>query len=238
MLKMALFLILTTLVACNAPIDERRGVQIYGDTSSADSSNSSGNTNNNNPDNSNAIGYNNPGVGTVNQLGQGYENCVLDAIHVNQNIGPLGICQNKINQKSFVMYFTTSSMAMNDATCFIPMNRQPSGESVPLGMAQCTTHYANDIKQAYLATNTPATQINGVMIMKRSSVDSFFGCMQTYNTVYNIKYAQYLQQFQTAGGQTMAHQKAHQDALTEQNYVCGLFKQNHAYIDIALPPLF
>lgn len=234
MLKILLFCLSVSLIGCNAPLEDRQGVQIYGDASS-DASNGGADSNQDQTF-SNPVGNNNNPVGNVNNLGSGYQNCVLDAIHVNQTLGPLGICQNSINLKSFAMYFTTSSMAMNDATCFIPMYRQTNGASVPLGMAQCTTHYANDVKQAYLATNSPQP-INGVMILKRSGVESFFGCMQTYNTVYNARYQQYLQQFQFQGGQAQAQQKAHQDAAAEQSYVCGLFKQNHHYIDIALPPV-
>lgn len=240
MLKYSVLIgILFSLNSCNAPLDERRGVQVFSNSSE---STDTTNPNNTDPNNNNPNSNTNTGSGFTNNLGSGFENCALDPQHyvsgAGKTIGPLGICKSSLDPRSFAIYFQDSSMSMNDATCFIPTHRDSSGASTPLGMAQCTMHAAGDTKKAYLATNS-SNQINGVMIMKYSSVNSYFGCMQTYQNVYPIKYQQYLQScgLGTQVCQNNANQYADIEAKKEQNYICGTFKQSHPYIDVTLPTL-
>jgi len=113
-------------------------------------------------------------------LGPGFQFCNLNPIHIHYtaDMGYFAVCQSDVSESQFVLKMKESDFSQG--TCIIPMNRAPNGTSVYLGAAQCTYHAANQVMRGTLHKNRTGFEtmtINSVMIMKRTTLTSFFACM-------------------------------------------------------------
>ena len=147
-------------------------------------------------------------------------------------IGKTSLCQSSTNETSVRVMFTTTDNELG--TCMIPTYKAASGSSMYLGQPQCTFHTANQV----IYGSIPKTRVgytsyalNGVMVMKRSALNDYFGCMDGYaiygTPSYPVSGCPY-------GAATSA--ACAQGATNYMNQKCTTFKNvyNSQYMDIRL----
>lgn len=103
----------------------------------------------------------------------GFENCNLGHRYNAGSVGAFGICQNEYYKSQIKISMAQTSL--NPGTCFVPMRIQGS-KSYNLGVAQCVHNQADKTYFANLTTFR-SDPINGVMVLKATSVEPFMRCM-------------------------------------------------------------
>jgi hypothetical protein len=104
----------------------------------------------------------------------GFENCDLGIQYNGGSIGNFGICQNSQQEAQFKAIFANSA-APTDGTCFVPVHISGT-TSFKLGIAECVRNTADTPYDIPLTKQRPEA-INGVMVIKASSLNSYMQCM-------------------------------------------------------------
>lgn len=228
------FLILTIFAAsCDAPVRTRV-------PSAPNYSDVSGNNIGGTDDGGFTIGGDentNGGNGTNGNGGNnepGFENCDLSLQYNGGSIGFFGLCQHSSDERRFKATFAQSSSA---GTCFIPVHIEGGGNSFKLGIAQCVHNQANN--SYYFTLNKEmappnfsyprSEQINGVMVIAASSVNSYMGCMNAKEDYYIATYGCCYQSVPFNGRMhcIQPNQQCENPANTYANNVCSAFVQSH-----------
>jgi len=108
-------------------------------------------------------------------LGEGYDSCNLNYTQSTTNaIGYFALCQNSMIPTGFKLKMAQSDT--NSGTCFVPIHIQSNNTAFNIGIAQCVRNNAEQVYDMNLAT-TRNELLNGVMIVKASSIDYYMACM-------------------------------------------------------------
>lgn len=108
----------------------------------------------------------------------GFENCNLNSVQTVGTLGGVAICQSTLDETKIKVKFSTADQSVG--TCFIPTHKNVDNTSLYIGMAQCTYHTANQILNGTLVKSRSGyanASLNGVMIMKQTSITDYFACM-------------------------------------------------------------
>ncbi len=229
MKKLMLALTICVLaVSCDSPQRNRLASVTTGDGVQAPvPGNNNNNNNNNNPFNTGATtGSNNGGQNpTKVNPPAGFESCDLSPNkYYAAGIGYMGICQSSMNEGQVAVYPELSDSLK---TCLIPTYRDGSGNSTYLGQPQCFLPVALKISYGTLyktRSGFTGNPINGVMIMKESSLTAYYSCMNAY-----VNYASSACPY---GPRTSAACDHAARALMTTS--CNDFKAAHSYLDIPL----
>ena len=154
----------------------------------------------------------------------GFENCDITAKYYAAEINYLGICQSSLDETSVAVNSTVSDSAR---TCMIPTHKDQSGNSAYLGGPQCFAPQAGVITMGQLSKTRSGftnSTLNGLMVMKESSLTAYFTCMDAYITFTHpsCPYG--------ANTNSTCAQMANASMAT----ICNNFKAGHSYIDIRL----
>jgi len=230
-----LFIFSFTIISCDAPVRTR--------VSSAGTFSNSGEQDN--PEGfqqgdesvNGGNGTLSDGNGTLSNQ-EGFQDCEFLSPQFNGgSIGFFGICQNSNDQRKFKAIFADSS---SQGTCFVPLSIANNGNSFKLGRAECTR---NQPDQEYLMTlnkelippnftQERQESINGVMVIKAESLNSFMGCMNAKEDYFITRQgccAQKTYNPSTARFNCLrANPLCENDANAQANFTCNLFVQNHA----------
>lgn len=142
----------------------------------------------------------------------GFEDCNLAHQFSAASIGAFGLCQSSLDERKFKTSFEQADLSVG--TCFVPMYMQGSN-SYALGRAECVKNQASLNYSMTLYKNIDQ-EVNAVMVLKASSVNSFMQCMSAK--------ADYMSQFQNC-----AYNQACVNAATQYaQEVCSSFKTYHA----------
>ncbi len=176
------------------------------------------------------------GGSTGNTKPPGFENCDITNKYYAAGIGYMGICQSTIDETSVAVSSTISDSAR---TCMIPTYKDQSGSSTYIGGPQCFAPQAGVVTTGQIpktrAGFTDKT-LNGVMIMKESSLTAYFTCMDAY---INFPSSQLCPQ----GSNTNTYQQNYYPyqivnckamASASMATKCNNFKTDNSYIDIRL----
>lgn len=222
-------LIATFLTACDAPQRTRSLTTSYGSGISYNGTEGSSTTGNLGGTTSSATNGNSTTGSTSGSsngsttLPAGFTTCNTATSFYSAGIGYTSVCQSTALETSVRVMFTTTDQELG--TCLIPTYKDTSGSSMYLGQPQCTFHNANQVIYGSLPktrvgfTNYP---VNGVMVMKKSSLTAYFSCMDAYAS-YVATYC--------PTGVTSACQIAAQNFMAS---TCSQFKTQHSYMDIRL----
>ncbi len=152
--------------------------------------------------------------------------CVSNVTGFHAGLGNVGVCQDSANEVRFQLTFSTTDQS--DGTCIVPMFRDSSGKSTYLGNAQCTKHNQNQVIVGTVSKNRTGHagyQINSVMILKYSSTNAFFQCMNAYGVAYNSC-------MQSYGGNPFYQNYCDGQGNTYMNNLCNTFRSNHPYAQV------
>ena len=229
--------ILSTLLACDAPVRTRypsTGTLPSGVGSNAGAQNViEGDSQNNASSNGNSATSGNNGNNSSGE--PGFENCDLGLQYSGGTLGYFGLCQHSSDERRFKAIFAQAS---TEGTCFIPIYVQNGGTSYKLGIAQCVHNQANT--PYYMTLNKelmPPTfsyarpeQINGVMVIKSSSVNAYMGCMNAKEDYLVATYGCCYQSVPHQGRMycLQTNPNCENPATTYANNVCSSFVQNHS----------
>lgn len=164
-------------------------------------------------------------TGSNNNLPSGFENCTFATQGYSAGLGYVGACQSTLDETLIAV-----KPALTDTvtrTCLIPTYKDAGGSSSYIGQPQCTYTTQNTVVQGQLLKNRTGFSnytLNGMMIMKESSLTAYFNCMDAY-----IKY---VSQACPMGAQTNA--TCDQYARNYMSQLCTTFKSQHSYIDMRL----
>lgn len=111
----------------------------------------------------------------------GFENCNIGHRYSGGSIGYFGLCQSSQDERVFATSFAESDLS--DGTCFVPMYID-GGVSHNVGRAECVHNQANKTYYPILYKNQNK-EINAVMIIKYSSINSFMQCMNAKSDYIN-----------------------------------------------------
>lgn len=232
-MKYILPLFLFSLVACDVP-SQRRQLVKTGTSNVGSPTNATG---------ENAFNSGNTTTTGSATSGTGFENCSLASRGSSLALGTIGVCQNSSDQTLFKFSSSTSDQSVR--TCLIPTYKSADGSSLYLSsQPQCTLTTANQIYSGKLYVDRSGFQnypVNGVIVIKESALEGYYGCMNAYATAvqtgactthaaynncraqygYNSYYNSYC--CQAAGYQIQAQ-------------TCDTFKANYSsyYLDIRL----
>jgi hypothetical protein len=217
---LTLTLLATLLAGCDAPQRTRL----------VDNALSSGNNNFSAPGD-----LNNPNTQTTTtttgsstggaSLPAGFSGCDLTPKYYSSGLGSIGICQSSQNETSIV--FKSNLTDTSARTCLIPTYKDQSGSSAYIGQPQCLYTTENLLVQGMLYKNRngySSYPLNGVMIMKESSLAPYYRCMDAY--------VNYVSQACPNGAQTNA--SCDQYARNSMTQLCNTFKSTYSYLDIRL----
>jgi hypothetical protein len=154
----------------------------------------------------------------------GYETCDITANHYSAGLGYMGICQSTLDETSVAVLSTLSDTVR---TCLIPTYKDGSGSSTYLGQPQCFIPEANKVSMGTMYKNRNGftdRPINGVMIMKETSLTAYFTCMDAYLNFRDSRCPM--------GARTnpFCDQLARSFMITK----CDSFKMSHSYLDLRL----
>lgn len=161
-----------------------------------------------------------------NNLPPGFENCDLTPKPGSYaaGIGYLGICQSTTDETSVVVKPSLSDSAR---LCLIPTYKSADGSSAYIGQPQCFIPQANVVTTGKLYKTRPGfthSPLNGVMVMKETSLGAYFTCMDAYVS-YTVPPCIY-------GPKTSTY--CHNMATARMTQLCNDFKAMNSYIDIRL----
>lgn len=217
---MTLSLLAILLTGCDAP---QRTRLVDNALSSNNLSNSNGNFNQNPSNPVSTTGGSNGGA--VNTLPAGFSGCDITPKHYSSGLGTIGICQSSSSETSIV--FKSNLTDTSARTCLIPTYKDASGSSAYIGQPQCLYTTENALVQGVLYKNRSGYSsypLNGVMIMKESSLTPYYACMDAY--------VKYVSQACPYGAQTNA--SCDQYARNYMTQLCNTFKTTYSYLDIRL----
>lgn len=225
MKKLILFsFILTMVTACDAP-QRTRLTQVPG------YSNGNGLTNPNTNSGSNGGGSPwTPGTTTGSSNGgsnlpSGFANCTFSNTGYAPGMGYLGFCQSTLDETVIAMKASLTDTAVR--TCLIPTFKDGNGSSAYIGQPQCTYTNQNAVTQGQLPKNRSGFSgytLNGLMVMKETSLTKYFKCMDAYISYVSPACPQ--------GARTNA--TCDQYARNYMTQLCNDFKATSAYMDIRL----
>ncbi len=224
-----LFGLILTLIACDAPQQVRYdGIGGYSQDSMGSYFDSTTGTS------SDEVGTNvgNMEFNTTQEqgLGAGFSNCSLNVTHYTSDVGYFAVCQSSTNNDQIALKFQETDFTQG--SCVVPLNRDASGTTVYLGSAQCTYHNANQVLQATLVKNRVGYEtkpVNSLMIMKRSTLSSFFGCM---DAVPNFLYNNIQCRACPANCSSQTWTQCLSAAQADMSRLCGYFESNANYIQV------
>ncbi len=155
---------------------------------------------------------NNPTPLDENDLTQGYTTCNSTKKFYINNIGYFSLCGHDDDERKFRVSFAQQDLSIGN--CFVPIHITQEGKSFKLGIAECVK---NQAERAYFMTlfKDRPDPINGVMVVKYTSVNSYMQCM-------NAK-VNYIQAHPGCATNPSCLQSADQYA----HQVCSMFAQNH-----------
>jgi hypothetical protein len=163
--------------------------------------------------------------GTSNTLPSGFSSCDITPKYYSSGLGTIGICQSTLSETSIV--FKSNLTDTSARTCLIPTYKDQSGSSAYIGQPQCLYTTENALVQGVLYKNRSGYSsypLNGVMIMKESSLTPYYKCMDAY--------VSYVSQACPYGAQTNA--SCDQYARNNMTQLCNAFKSTYSYLDIRL----
>jgi len=124
------------------------------------------------------------GIETTNTDSEpGFSNCANTPQYAGGSIGYFDLCQHDNDERRYKALFAQGDTS---GTCFVPVHLQ-GAQSFKLGKAECVHNAAN---QNYFMTLSkemvPPTftyprseSINGVMVLKATSLNAYMGCMNS-----------------------------------------------------------
>jgi hypothetical protein len=166
---------------------------------------------------------------TENELGPGFEFCNLQSPHYIVDTGNFSLCQSEASETQFVLKVNASDYSQG--TCIIPMNTNPQGVSVYLGPAQCSYHSKNQILRGTLYKTRAGYEtraINSVMVMKRTTLNSFLNCMEA---VTNFTYKNCPNCPNNCSSQSWY--QCLNSAQAQMSQMCNYFESQGNYIQIS-----
>lgn len=105
---------------------------------------------------------------------QGFSNCNMNYNYSLNSLGYIGLCQSSLDQRQFK--FKMSQTDTTNGTCFVPIHILSNGNSFKLGTAECVHNQADKVYYMTLNKNR-SEQINGIMVIRASSLNSYMQCM-------------------------------------------------------------
>jgi hypothetical protein len=117
-------------------------------------------------------------------LGNEFSGCDLNSFQFS-DFGGVAICQSNTQDTKFKVRFTRTNNG--NGTCIIPMNRNQSGGSEYIGIAQCMRHVSGEEVTGNVVknrTNYESYNINSIMIMDFTTVQPFMICMHAADDFY------------------------------------------------------
>lgn len=163
-------------------------------------------------------------TGTSNSNPPGFENCDISAKYYASGINYMGICQSTLDETSVSVNSTVSDTAR---TCLVPTYKDGTGSSTYLGQPQCYAPQAGQIMMGKLYKTRQGfsgNPINGVMVLKETSLTAYYTCMDAFIT-FSHPQCPY-------GANT--NQYCNQMARDRMATICNAFKTDHSFIDIRL----
>lgn len=154
----------------------------------------------------------------------GFENCNMSNTIAASGMNRLAICQSTLDDMAVAVLSTVSESVR---TCLIPTYKDTAGNSTYLGQPQCYMPQANTVIQGKMyktRTGYESSTVNGVMIMKESSLGAYYTCMDSYRT------------FTHPACPYGAASNAYCDQLAKSIMAqkCNNFKVDHSYFDVTL----
>ncbi len=171
----------------------------------------------------------------------GFENCDITPKYHAMTINHIGICQSTLDETSLAV---SSTVTDTTRTCLIPTYKDQMGNSTYLGQPQCFIPEQGKVSQGSVyKTRQGFTQnpINGVMVMKESSLGAYFTCMNAVALFpksicpqgpTSSKYCEdiYNQCPNGSRSNDLCAKTANADMVAK----CDNFKSTNAYLDITL----
>lgn len=166
-------LVLLVLFACDAPQTTRRAPADYLNNASTYT-----NGTNNFVDPGDGIGDGTDGSGNdiidpIITSDPGFENCDLGIQYNASSIGNFGVCQSTQDETKFKAIFGSTDTSVG--TCFVPVHIS-GATSFKLGIAQCVHNVASK-SYDFTLSKQRAEPLNGIMVIKASSLNSYMQCM-------------------------------------------------------------
>jgi hypothetical protein len=218
---LTLSLLATLFTGCDAP----QRTRLMDNALSSNNLTQPGNLNPGNTTNPPTTTGSSTGGGT--SLPSGFSNCDITPKHYYAGLGTIGICQSSLSETSVL--FKSNQDDKSSRTCLIPTYKDQSGSSAYIGQPQCLYTTENALVQGVLYKNRSgytSYPLNGVMIMKESSLAPYYACMDAY--------VKYVSQACPYGAQTNA--TCDQYARNYMTQLCNTFKTTYSYLDIRLKP--
>lgn len=235
------------LAACDQPARTRNGIYNTSGANNLDSGNGSnttgGTSGGTEPWNGGSTTGSTSGGGA---LGTGFENCNITPTGSSPyaaSIGYTAVCQSTVDETTVKVRSTIGDTSARN--CLVPTYKDTAGSSTYIGQPQCYYPQENVTTQGKLYKNrtgvfggsgVPYSQLplNGLMIMKENSLNSFFNCM---NAIPNFRDQRCPYGASTApyylNGQPINCTQLAQSYMTQ---LCNDFKATNPYLDIRLRP--
>lgn len=225
MKTLSVIILLSALSACDAPQKTRFPTNSTDYTTVQGFDNGSGNSgcetsyeencgqNTNSTNGSNTNSTNGTTTTATNGSTEpGFESCTNTTPFYGGSIGYFGLCRHSQDERQYKALFNQSDLTVG--TCFVPIHIE-GGKSFKLGRAECVHNQANQNYYMTLYKERPE-EINGVMVLKASAVNSYMQCM-------NAK-ANYIASYPGCQYNAQCLAAADQYAYT----VCNSFVQQHS----------
>ena len=164
----------------------------------------------------------------------GFQNCSLNSFKSTALLGNISLCQSTVDPGHIKVKFAKQDLS--ERTCIIPTHTQPNHNSFYLGSPQCMFHSAGQVLSGHLIKNRNNFQhypINSVIVMKMSSLDAYFSCMNAVSVFVsqNCPWVSNTTCQYPNPQQVLACQNCISSASQYMHDKCNQFKFQHDYLN-------
>ncbi|MGE3610224.1 MAG: hypothetical protein AB7I27_11595 [Bacteriovoracaceae bacterium] len=120
------------------------------------------------------------GSGSSSTTTTGFESCDLTQKYYAATFGNFGLCQS--SQDETMVKFRPNTTLTDSRVCLIPLFRNGSGSSMPIGMPQCTYPKKDQemLGKLYKSTNYQNIGINSVLVIRETLLPNYYACINGY----------------------------------------------------------
>lgn len=153
----------------------------------------------------------------------GFENCDITQKYYASTFGHFGLCQSSSDE---TVVKIKPSLTMTDSrVCLLPLWRNSSGASYPIGMPQCLYPKANEemLGKLYKDSAYQNNALNSILVIRESLLPNYYSCVNAYTNFIKSN---------CAAMQTLSCQQA---AQQYQSQTCNNFVttyQNQSFVSV------